>query len=122
MKAEQLVYLMNYKVKWSIKEIDGLLWKIQQIMSEEDIVEFITNEKKIEHQYRTIQRLEKPLMSSVIKNDEINGFYECKDFMSKRLLNFREKSNPIAADGQIWSLECDFNGAVNGYVSIFIVN
>ena len=28
MKTEQLVYLMNYKVKWSIKEIDGLLWKI----------------------------------------------------------------------------------------------
>lgn len=91
-------------------------------MSEEDIVEFITNEKKIEHQYRTIKRLEKPSVSSVLKNDEINGFYECKDFMNKRLLNFREKSNPIAADGQIWSLECDFNGAVHGYVSLFIVN
>ena len=58
----------------------------------------------------------------MFKNDEINGFYECKDFMNKRLLNFREKSNPIAADGQIWSLECDFNGAVHGYVSLFIVN
>ena len=92
--------LLNFKVTWSIKEIDGLQWKIQQMMLEESIVEFITNEKKIEHQYRTIKRLENPTISSVLNRvDEINGIYECTDFMNKRTVNFKEKSNPIAADG-----------------------
>ena len=60
MKIEQLMNLLNHKVTWSIKEIDGLQWKIQQMIQEDSIVEFITNEKKIEHQYRTIKRLERP--------------------------------------------------------------
>ena len=42
--------------------------------------------------------------------------------MSKRGEHFREQSHPIAADGQVWSLECDFNSVAGGYISLFIVN
>ena len=49
MKSEALRNLMQYKVTWSLKEIDGLQWKIKQMIQEEAVVEFITNDKKIEH-------------------------------------------------------------------------
>ena len=41
--------LLSVKVQWSLKEIDSLQSKIQQLIEEEAIVEFITHEKKIEH-------------------------------------------------------------------------
>ena len=50
----------------------------------EQIVEYITNEKKVEHQFRTIKRLERPNVKSVTMNkDEISGVYECKKLLSK---------------------------------------
>lgn len=34
----------------------------------------------------------------------------------------REVSNPIAIDGQIWSLEIDLNTLVKNYISLFLVS
>ena len=33
----------------------------------------------------------------------------------------KETSPPVAIDGSIWSLECDINSAVHGYISLFLV-
>ena len=49
MKIASLRNLMHYKVQWSLKEIDGLQLKIDQMINEEATIEFITHEKKIEH-------------------------------------------------------------------------
>ena len=69
------------------------------MLTEESVVEFLTKKKQIEHQYRTVKRLERPTIKSLVNRDEIDGIYECKDFMSKRGIHMKEKSNPIAADG-----------------------
>ena len=51
------------------------------MIDQEEIVEFSTHERKIEHQYRTIKRLEPPNIHAVLKREEFFGVYECKDFI-----------------------------------------
>ena len=54
MKICQLRNFVNIKVQWSLKEIDSLLQKVQQMIAEKATVEFTMNERKIEHQYRAL--------------------------------------------------------------------
>ena len=121
-KVDALRRLLNYKAKWSLKEIDGLQLKIQEMIEEESTEEFISNEKKIDHQYRTIMRLEPPNVDSVQNREESFGTFELKDFAEKRNSSIREVSNPIAIDGQIWSLEIDLNNLVKNYISLLLVS
>lgn len=69
--------------------------KIQQMIDEESIVEFVTNEKKILYQYRSVRRLERPRISAIFSHDESQGTYECNDFLAKRTKKMREQSPPI---------------------------
>jgi len=118
MKICQLRNFVNIKVQWSLKEIDSLLQKVQQMIAEKATVEFTMNERKIEHQYRALQRLEKPSVASALRINDDFGIFECRDFLNKRANQLNETSVPIACNGLLWQLECDFNCAVNDFISV----
>ena len=48
-KINSLQNLLQHKVHWQMKEIDGLQHKVRQMIRERAAIEFKSNQRKIEH-------------------------------------------------------------------------